>query len=182
MSQTDTDKVQQEGNMASSSVKHVNDPRQQQHTQPSTPPSFSATMAAAAADHSEAAVSGEEMDDASFFNLTPSPDKSTTTKRAASEPPTKPLRFKSPAGTPKARSRQSSPAPAAGKSHNKSPTEPLWGNDPRHERLTTITTLDEVRQQLVNDAKYMPTLKTGIEKMFEAVAASETQHEEHRKL
>ena len=113
MSQTDTDKVQQEGNMASSSVKDVNDPRQQQHTQPSTPPSFSATMAAAAADHSEAAVSGEEMDDASFFNLTPSPDKSTTTKRAASEPPTKPLRFKSPAGTPKARSRQSSPAPAA---------------------------------------------------------------------
>ena len=121
MSQTDADKVHQEGNMASSSVKDVNDPRQQQHTQPSTPPSFLATMAAAAADHSEAAVSGEEMDDASFFNLTPSPDKSTTTKRAASEPPTKPLRFKSLAGTPKARSRQSSPAPAAGQSHNKSP-------------------------------------------------------------
>ena len=114
MSQTDTDKTYQEGSMVSSNVKQdVNDPRQQQHTQPSNPPSFSATMAAPAADHSETAVSGEEMDDASFFNLTPSPDKSTTTKRAASEPPTKPLRFKSPAGTPKARSRQSSPAPAA---------------------------------------------------------------------
>ena len=56
------------------------------------------------------------------------------------------------------------------------------GNGSRHERLTTITTLDEVRQQLVNDAKHMATPKTGIEKMFEAVAASETQHEEHRKL
>lgn len=106
---------------------NVNDPRPQ-HTQPSTPPSFSTAMAAAAADHSEAAVSGEDFEDASFFNLTPSPDKdkgasqtqSGTAKRAASAP-TKPQRFKSPAGTPKARSRQPSPAPVAGESHNKSP-------------------------------------------------------------
>ena len=122
-------------------------------------------MAAAAADHSEAAVSGEDFEDASFFNLTPSPDKdkgasqtqSGTAKRAASAP-TKPQRFKSPAGTPKARSRQPSPAPVAGESHNKTPNRPLWGNDSRHQRLTTITTLDEVRQQLVNDANYMATL------------------------
>ena len=178
---------------------NVNDPRPQ-HTQPSTPPLFSTAMAAAAADHSEAAVSGEDFEDASFFNLTPSPDKlhsaeptsekhTVTTKRTAATAPTKPQRFKSPAGTPKARSRQPSPAPVAGESHNKTPNRPLWGDDSRHQRLTTITTVDEVRQQLVNDANYMATLKTGIEQVFEAVcgqqnriAATETQHEERTKL
>ena len=43
----------------------------------------------------------------------------------------------------------------------------LWTDDARHARLTTITTVDEIRQQLVPDANYMYTLKTGIDKVFE---------------
>ena len=131
-------------------------------------------MAAAEADHPSMDVNNAKSDNedtASFFVLTPSPEK--TSKRSASAWPTaKPLRFKtSPAGTPRARSRQPSPSTTT------AATGQLWTDTTgaRHERLTTVTTLDEVRQQLVHGANQMAGLKAGIERVFKSVCGQQAE-------